>query len=56
MIEVNRKYFGYIGRFINMDCKNYFWAIEINGKEVKGVHIFIGKIYISIYIRIGIRK
>lgn len=52
MIEIRKKYFGYVGRFEKLHCKDNFFDISFGG-NVKGLHIFIMKLYISIYIRLG---
>lgn len=52
MIIINKKYFGYVGRFEKMNTQENHFDIHIGG-NVKGLHIFIFKLYISIYIRIG---
>ena len=52
MIEVSKKYFGYVGRFEKMNTYENHFDIHFGG-SVKGLHIFIMKLYISIYIRFG---
>ena len=56
MIDINKKYFGYIGRFVLMNTKDYHLSASLNGKDIRGMHLFLGKLYICIYIRIGERR
>lgn len=55
MIEINKKYFGYVGRFEKLNTIQNHFDIQ-TGCEVKGLHIFLFKTYISIYIRFGKRS
>lgn len=52
MIQINKKYFAYEGIFKLMSTKEYYLDVTIHGKS-QGFHLFIGNIYISIYIRLG---
>ncbi len=53
IIDIEKKYFALISRLEILRTKEYFFDITIRGKDVKGLHFFIGKIYFSFYLRLG---
>jgi len=51
MINITKKYFGTTIRIEKIDTEKWLWSACIGGNIVKGLHVYIGKIYFSFYMR-----
>ena len=55
MLCIDKKYFGLVSRLERVDTDKPMYHFSCRF-QVKGLHIYIHKIYFSLYIRLGLKR